>query len=162
MPAQATVKPHHIMATCTLLVLCCAGSAVADNLSSHKQSGSVFAITFFSLKQGHSIGPAQLRLSDNGSLELTIAEETLSGQTGTFTIDGPIFTAATEFSTRQVRQHHYTLAFKGITLFNTYIAGTARLREYLDGNRFIQEALFLFTGSTKTADSDQEDGRLPF
>jgi len=162
MPAPKNTTAYRMAAACFFAVLCALSLALADNQSSPPAAGACYAITFLSLKQGHHIGPAQLRLSDNGTMELLIADETITAQRGTFSIDGLVFTAATEFSAGQVRRHRYTVTFKGIALLGAYVVGAARLREYIDASRFIQEVPFLFAGSTESAGRAPEDSLLPF
>jgi len=162
MPVLTGTKAPFIAAAGLLSVLCALSPARAGNQSAQQAACTCYAITFLSLKPGHHIGPARLCLSDNGTLELAISDETISAQKGAFSIDGLLLTAATEFSAGQVRRRRYTLAFRGIALLNTYIAGAAQLREYIDANRFIQEVPFLFAGSTKREDSRQDDSLLPF
>jgi hypothetical protein len=122
-----------------------------------KESGkNCYRVTFFSLKQAHSIGDSRFLLHDNGTFEFDIEKEELLDSKGTYRIDGVTFEATAEFTIKKRRVYHYTFSFKGIAVFDTYAAGTAKLKEYIEENKLTQEVSFLFFGSRKTENNNKK------
>ncbi|MCX5895547.1 MAG: hypothetical protein NTZ51_06930 [Proteobacteria bacterium] len=109
-----------------------------------KDTNKIYGIRFFSLKPGHSIGPATLVLHDKGILELKVERENLIAPKGTYTIANFTFEASWEFSIRKNKLYHYVSQFKGLYLADAYIIGIFMLKEYMEEKRLVQEIPFLF------------------
>lgn len=114
-----------------------------------KDTNKIYGIQFFSLKPGHSIGPATLVLHDKGILELKIEHENLIAPKGTYTIANFIFEASWEFSIKKNKLYHYVSSFKGLYLADAYITGIFILKEYIEEKRLVQEIPFLFFAETE-------------
>jgi hypothetical protein len=120
-----------------------------DN-STEKDRKTYYEVKFFSLKPGHSIGASRFLLEDNKKFEFVIEKEKLADPKGTYHIKGTTFTADAEFSIEKRRMYHYSFSFKGISVMDTYIAGIARLKEFVEENKLTQQIYFLFFASTKS------------
>ncbi len=116
--------------------------------------------TFFSLQQRHTIGPSKISLNPEGMFVFIIEGEALQAQTGIYTIKGVSFEATTEFTLQKRKSYHYVIHFKGIAVFDAYIAGIARLKEYIEENRLSQEIPFLFFASKNSG--ERSPIRTPF
>lgn len=135
--------------------------ASQDN-STRQDEKNDYKIKFFSLKRGSTIGPSQFQLLDNGVFEFDIEKEELIDPKGTYRIKNAIFEATAEFSVKKRRRYQYILYFKGIKVFNSYVVGTVRLREHIDGNKLTQEVSFFFFGSQKLENEKKGDNLFPW
>jgi hypothetical protein len=131
-----------------------------------KESLKIYNITFFSLKQGHSIAPAIMILYDKGSLEIKLERENILTPHGKYTVADHLFKGDWEFTIQRTRPYLYASHFKGLYLFDTYIIGLFTLKEYIEEQRLTQEIPFVFfatlrekeSGSQKSKDSNQNSG----
>ena len=136
--------------------IACADAGPSPDNETKKCGENCYRVTFFSLKQRHSIGDSRFLLHDNGVFEFDIEKEELLDSKGTYSIDGVTFEATAEFTIKKRRLYHYAFSFKGIAIFDTFAAGTARLKEYIKENKLTQEVPFLFFASRKTENSNRK------
>jgi hypothetical protein len=122
----------------------------AESVQNIETKNSLYQIKFYSLKNNNSIGAAQFKLNEDGSLIINIEGEELSDFKGKYNIKSMLFKATAEFTIKRKINYHYALSFNGIAVFDTYLAGTAKLIEYIEGNKPTQELQFLFIASNKS------------
>jgi hypothetical protein len=138
------------------------GETVESAISS---STKPFKTNFISFKRGHSIAPSFLTFGDEGQLEMqTPGEEFLKGK-GSYTKNNLLFNAHFEATlVKQKKQYLYTFIFKGISLFENYIAGVLVLNESIRETGQTQEVTFLFLGTPETdaASEEERKGFFPF
>ena len=124
-----------------------------------------FKTNFVSFNRGHSIAPSFLTFGDEGQLEMQTPGEEFLKAKGSYTKNNLLFNAHFEATlVKQKKQHLYTFTFKGISLFENYIAGVLVLNESIRETGQIQEVTFLFLGTPETdaAPEEERKGLFPF
>jgi hypothetical protein len=116
----------------------------AQEQGKKESRGKAFRIQFFSLKSGHSIAPAAVVLYDRGALEIKVEHEALITSRAVWSAAGSMFQADWEFTVKKEKPYHYICHFKGLYLFDTYIAGLLTLKEFIDNGRMTQDIPFIF------------------
>jgi len=148
-----------------LTFLVCAGVLYAGQHTGVKETASGpkpgYEVRFFCLKPRHAIGRSRLELHDNGTVAFAIENEDLVDTQGTYSLRGPAFEAREEFRIKNRDTFRYAFHFTGIKLFDAYIAGVARLKEYRVPDRLIQVIPFVFVATTKNK-AEQKKKSLPF
>ena len=128
-------------------------------------SAKPFKTSFISFKRGHSIAPSFLTFGDEGQLEMQTPGEEFLKSKGSYTKNNLLFNARFEATLVKQKKHYlYTFTFKGISLFENYIAGVLHLNESIRETGQIQEVTFLFLGTPETDAAPEEDrkGLFPF
>jgi hypothetical protein len=139
-----------LLLLCCLVVLCAHPCPCrAQEVAAEPSDNQTLHISFLSLKFGSSIGATRLRLHADGTLDLSIENETLSGAGGAWALQGNRFSATADFSVDRRAAFHYRLIFNGYHMMGLY-AGRTRLQEYDRRNHLVQEISFLFYADART------------
>ena len=127
-------------------------STISSGLSSSSQDKSAaqsplkkYKVHFLSLKRGHKIASSYFTLQEQNKLEVNIPGEELLESKGDYTKNGLQFRAHFEGTIiKQKKHYHYKFTFNGLSLLDTYIAGTMVLNESIQETLQDQEITFLF------------------
>ena len=128
-------------------------------------STNPFKTSFMSLKRGHTIAPSFLIFGDEGQFEMQTPGEDFQKAKGSYTKNNLLFDARFEAALlKQKKNYLYTFTFKGISLFENYIAGMVVLNESIRETGQAQEVRFLFLGTPEVdaASQDERKGLFPF
>ncbi len=139
-----------LLLLCFLAVLCAHPRlCLAQVTAAEPSDNQTLQISFLSLKPGSTIGATSLRLHPDGTIDLSIENETLTGVRGEWALQGNRFSATADFSVDRRAAFHYRLIFNGYHMMGLY-AGRTRLQEYDRRNRLVQEISFLFYADART------------
>lgn len=135
---------HTLLCLCFLAGPCtCISPCLAQDSPAGVTDNQTLQVSFLSLKPGSSIAPATLRLRSDGTLEMSIANESLTGARGEWSMQGNRFSVSTKFTVDRRPLFHYRLVLDGFGVMGRY-AGRARLLEYDRQDRLMQDIGFLF------------------
>ena len=122
-----------------------------------------YKVHFFSLKRGHTIASSHFTLEDHNKLEIKIPGEEFLETKGGYIKNGLQFKASFEGTVIKKKKHyHYTFNISGLTLLDTYIAGTMVLNESIKETHQDQEVTFLFIGMPEGNDTPDDDKETLF
>lgn len=131
---------------CAAALIACAGVHAADTTEARQ----CFHVTFLSLQPQGSIADSRLCLLDNGTLQLSIAEEPIMAIETSYSLNGVRFSGTIEFE-RTGSPCRYRLDLSGVSLMGRWVVGQATLREFVRKDRLTQRLPFLFLAAPRDA-----------
>jgi hypothetical protein len=133
------------------------------NKSDTKSLSKRYKVHFFSLKRGHKITSSYFTLEDHNKLEVKIPGETFLEAKGNYTKNSLQFKASFEGTIIKQKKHYcYTFTITGISLLDTYLAGTMVLNESIKETHQVQEITLLFIGMPEENDTSDDRKRTLF
>lgn len=157
----------------SLLMLLLHAGAVASGQADPKEQGRsaaedapaprTFSTSFVCLSPGHTIASSDFVFSGGSAFEIKIPGVEYREPSGTYTRNGLMFAA--DFSAtvlKQKKHYRYTFSAKGISLFESYIAGTMVLDELINETGQQQKVTFVFWGTSEAAGSEENKSPFPF
>ena len=139
---------------------CCTGvTATIEHID-----GYPIAYVYFMAWDGQAYNVEDYSIYPNIILLVACIKDFQKGE-GSYTRENLLFNACFEATILKQKKHYlYTFAFKGISLFQNYIAGVLVLNEAIRETGQSQEVRFLFLGSPEMDVAPEEKGKglFPF